>query len=29
VAEFKEILDRYVESHYGQGAKSSELVGAR
>jgi (E)-4-hydroxy-3-methylbut-2-enyl-diphosphate synthase len=29
VAEFKEILDRYVESHYGQGAKTGELVGAR
>jgi (E)-4-hydroxy-3-methylbut-2-enyl-diphosphate synthase len=29
VAEFKQILDRYVESHYGQGAKSEELVGAR
>ena len=29
VAEFKAILDKYVESHYGQGAKSSELVGAR
>jgi (E)-4-hydroxy-3-methylbut-2-enyl-diphosphate synthase len=29
VAEFKEILDKYVESHYGQGAKSAELVGAR
>jgi len=29
VAEFKEILDQYVESHYGQGAKSEELVGAR
>jgi (E)-4-hydroxy-3-methylbut-2-enyl-diphosphate synthase len=28
VAEFKEILDRYVESHYGS-AKSEELVGAR
>ena len=28
VAEFKEILDRYVESHYGS-AKSAELVGAR
>src|SRR6202047_3275000 len=27
VAEFKEILDRYVESHYGK--KSAELVGAR
>jgi len=29
VAEFKQILDKYVESHYGQGAKSEELVGAR
>jgi (E)-4-hydroxy-3-methylbut-2-enyl-diphosphate synthase len=29
VAEFKEILDKYVESHYGQGAKSEELVGTR
>jgi hypothetical protein len=29
VAEFKEILDKYVESHYGQGAKSEELVGAK
>ncbi len=29
VAEFKQILDRYVESHYGQTAKNSELVGAR
>jgi (E)-4-hydroxy-3-methylbut-2-enyl-diphosphate synthase len=28
VAEFKQILDQYVVSHYGQGAKS-ELVGAR
>jgi (E)-4-hydroxy-3-methylbut-2-enyl-diphosphate synthase len=28
VAEFKEILDKYVESHYGQRAKNSELVGA-
>jgi (E)-4-hydroxy-3-methylbut-2-enyl-diphosphate synthase len=27
VAEFKEILDKYVESHYGQGAKSAEPVG--
>jgi len=26
VAEFKQILDRYVESHYGQGTKSEELV---
>jgi (E)-4-hydroxy-3-methylbut-2-enyl-diphosphate synthase len=29
VAEFKQILDNYVESHYGQRAKSEELVGAR
>ena len=29
VAEFKQILDNYVVSHYGQGAKSSELLGAR
>jgi (E)-4-hydroxy-3-methylbut-2-enyl-diphosphate synthase len=29
VAEFKEILNRYVEGHYGQKAKSQELVGAR
>ncbi len=29
VAEFKQILDNYVESHYGQGAKSSELVRAK
>jgi (E)-4-hydroxy-3-methylbut-2-enyl-diphosphate synthase len=32
VAEFKEILDRYVESHYGAGqgsGKNAELVGAR
>ncbi len=29
VAEFKQILDNYVESHYGQGAKSAELVEAR
>jgi (E)-4-hydroxy-3-methylbut-2-enyl-diphosphate synthase len=29
VAEFKQILDNYVVSHYGQGAKSAELVGAR
>ena len=28
VADFKQILDKYVESHYGQGAKSEELVGA-
>ena len=29
VAEFKQILDNYVESHYGQGAKSGDLVGMR
>ena len=29
VAEFKAILDKYVESHYGAGAESSELVGVR
>src|ERR1700723_2971115 len=29
VADFKQILDRYVESHYGQGAKNQELVGTR
>ena len=29
VADFKQILDKYVESHYGQGAKSGGLVGAR
>jgi (E)-4-hydroxy-3-methylbut-2-enyl-diphosphate synthase len=29
VAEFKQILDHYVESHYGQGAKNEELVRAR
>jgi hypothetical protein len=29
VAEFKQILDNYVQSHYGQGAKNEELVGAR
>jgi (E)-4-hydroxy-3-methylbut-2-enyl-diphosphate synthase len=29
VAEFKQILDHYVESHYGQSTKSGELVGAR
>ena len=29
VAEFKTILDNYVQSHYGQGAKSEELVGTR
>jgi (E)-4-hydroxy-3-methylbut-2-enyl-diphosphate synthase len=28
VAEFKEILNRYVESHYGERTKSEELVGA-
>ena len=28
VAEFKEILDKYVESHYRQSAKSEELVAA-
>jgi (E)-4-hydroxy-3-methylbut-2-enyl-diphosphate synthase len=28
VAEFKQILDHYVESHYGQDAKSKELVEA-
>src|SRR5436305_11372980 len=28
VAEFKQILDKYVESHYGANAKSEELVGA-
>ena len=28
VAEFKQILDKYVESHYGTNAKSEELVGA-
>src|SRR5579862_8818584 len=28
VAEFKEILDKYVESHYGKNIKSEELVGA-
>jgi len=28
VAEFKQILDNYIESHYGQRAKSEELVGA-
>ena len=28
VAEFKQILDNYVESHYGEQAKSRELVGA-
>src|SRR5208282_3084667 len=27
VAEFKQILDKYVDSHYGQGAKSEQLVG--
>jgi (E)-4-hydroxy-3-methylbut-2-enyl-diphosphate synthase len=29
VAEFKTILDNYVQSHYGLGAKSEELVGAK
>jgi (E)-4-hydroxy-3-methylbut-2-enyl-diphosphate synthase len=29
VAEFKEILDRYIESHYGQQAKTGEWVGSR
>jgi (E)-4-hydroxy-3-methylbut-2-enyl-diphosphate synthase len=29
VAEFQQILEHYVESHYGQGAKSTELVGTR
>jgi (E)-4-hydroxy-3-methylbut-2-enyl-diphosphate synthase len=29
VADFKQILDNYVVSHYGQGAKNSELVGVR
>jgi (E)-4-hydroxy-3-methylbut-2-enyl-diphosphate synthase len=29
VAEFKTILDNYVQSHYGQGAKSEELLSAR
>jgi (E)-4-hydroxy-3-methylbut-2-enyl-diphosphate synthase len=29
VAEFKTILDNYVQSHYGQGAKSEELVGVK
>jgi (E)-4-hydroxy-3-methylbut-2-enyl-diphosphate synthase len=29
VADFKQILDKYVESHYGQSAKNEELVGAR
>jgi (E)-4-hydroxy-3-methylbut-2-enyl-diphosphate synthase len=29
VADFKGILDKYVESHYGQNAKSEELVGVR
>jgi (E)-4-hydroxy-3-methylbut-2-enyl-diphosphate synthase len=28
VAEFKQILDNYVQTHYGQSAKSEELVGA-
>ena len=29
VAEFKQILDNYVQTHYGQSAKSEELVGVR
>ena len=29
VAEFKTILDNYVQSHYGQGLKNEELVSAR
>jgi (E)-4-hydroxy-3-methylbut-2-enyl-diphosphate synthase len=29
VSDFKQILDKYVESHYGQGANRQELVGAR
>jgi (E)-4-hydroxy-3-methylbut-2-enyl-diphosphate synthase len=29
VAEFKQILDKYVESHYGQNAKQQELAGVR
>ena len=29
VAEFKQILDKYVESHYGQSAKTEHLVGVR
>jgi (E)-4-hydroxy-3-methylbut-2-enyl-diphosphate synthase len=29
VGDFKQILDKYVVSHYGQGAKNEELVGAR
>uniref|UniRef100_E6PZB3 4-hydroxy-3-methylbut-2-en-1-yl diphosphate synthase (1-hydroxy-2-methyl-2-(E)-butenyl 4-diphosphate synthase) n=1 Tax=mine drainage metagenome TaxID=410659 RepID=E6PZB3_9ZZZZ len=29
VAEFKQILDNYVVSHYGQGSTHTELVGAR
>jgi (E)-4-hydroxy-3-methylbut-2-enyl-diphosphate synthase len=29
VTEFKQILDHYVQTHYGQSAKSEELVGAR
>jgi (E)-4-hydroxy-3-methylbut-2-enyl-diphosphate synthase len=29
MAEFKQILDKYVESHYGHGAKSEELMGVR
>jgi len=29
VAEFKQILDNYVQSHYGHGAKNEELVAAK
>ena len=29
VAEFKQILDKYVQSHYGQGTKSGDLAGTR
>jgi (E)-4-hydroxy-3-methylbut-2-enyl-diphosphate synthase len=29
VAEFKQILDEYVKSHYGATAKRGELVGAK
>jgi (E)-4-hydroxy-3-methylbut-2-enyl-diphosphate synthase len=29
VAEFKEILDKYIHSHYGHGAKNEELVAAK
>ncbi|MGB0064666.1 MAG: 4-hydroxy-3-methylbut-2-en-1-yl diphosphate synthase, partial [Terracidiphilus sp.] len=29
VAEFKQILNNYVESHYGQGAKAQELVATK